>query len=76
MTMVFAVGSNKKGELGIGDNRSCSCFEPIHLYVYDGIYESEEYLKEDDSEPSTQDIPESLQHLVSKIPDGISVRPM
>jgi alpha-tubulin suppressor-like RCC1 family protein len=76
MSMLYCVGSNKKGELGIGNFKACSCLEPIHLYIYDGIYESEEIVEEISIDHSLKHIPPSLKDVLSKIPDGIGIRSM
>ena len=79
--MLFGAGCNKKGELGIGTHKSSPFLQPIFVYVYDAIYETEDVDEKCESNGfaiSTMpySIPPALQQVVSKIPGDITVHAM
>ena len=73
MAIVYGVGSNKSGELGAGHHQSCPYWQPIYLYVYNAISESDHDDDGSESNHPPVDVPASLQVVVSKIPDDIAV---
>ena len=72
---IFAVGCNKKGELGTGNFNPSPYLQPIYFYVYTEMFDTADISDAEGLDPvlSRSQVPASLQNVVSKIPQGVSV---
>ena len=72
---IFAVGCNKKGELGIGNLNPSPYLQPVYVYVYSEMFDTADISDAEglDLELARSQVPASLQNIVSKIPQGVSV---
>jgi alpha-tubulin suppressor-like RCC1 family protein len=72
---IFAVGCNKKGELGTGDLNPSPYLQPIYFYVYTEIFDTADISDAEGLDPELprSQVSASLQNVVSKIPQGVSI---